>query len=141
MINFFQIINSLLSLPLAELEELLCDQRGCHIGDTFISSKHVGEKSRDRLFKKLNESWLPLACSKHGSRVVDAFWVKMSNKNKELMVEKLAAKDHILLGNNFGKIIGAKYGVALYKRKKNDWIKWQSSSIKKKELFKDIISV
>lgn len=56
MLNFgkpIKIINSLLNMETKHLLEIISDPRGCHIVDAFIQSPTVGEKSRDRLFKKL----------------------------------------------------------------------------------------
>ena len=48
-----KIVDSLLSMTPSNLIKLLTDVRGCHITDAFVQSNFVGEKSRDRLIKKL----------------------------------------------------------------------------------------
>jgi hypothetical protein len=39
-------------------------------------SASIGEKSRENLLKNLNDHLVNLACSKHGSRSIDAIWNK-----------------------------------------------------------------
>ena len=39
-------------------------------------SASIGEKSRENLLKNLNDYLVNLACSKHGSRSIDAIWNK-----------------------------------------------------------------
>ena len=39
-------------------------------------SASIGEKSRENLLKTLNDYLVNLACSKHGSRSIDAIWKK-----------------------------------------------------------------
>ena len=46
-----KVVRSLLQLPAAQLSQLLSDPRGCHATDSFMTSSHVGEKSRESLVK------------------------------------------------------------------------------------------
>ena len=48
-----KVVRSLLGLGSAQLAALLGDPRGCHITDSFLTSKHVGEKSREGLVRGL----------------------------------------------------------------------------------------
>jgi hypothetical protein len=36
-----------------DLKTVLTDPKGCHVMDAFMKSEFVGEKSRDRIIKKL----------------------------------------------------------------------------------------
>jgi hypothetical protein len=36
-----------------DLKTMLTDLKGCHVMDAFMKSEFVGEKSRDRIIKKL----------------------------------------------------------------------------------------
>lgn len=51
-----KIINSLLNMELDDLRKLFCDTKGCHIMDSFMASQFVGEKSREKLIRKLQVS-------------------------------------------------------------------------------------
>lgn len=75
-----QAVNSLLDMNTGDLKSVVTDQKGCHVMDAFMKSEFVGEKSRDKIIKKLQVSiscctllflsmyisfllWMPVACS------------------------------------------------------------------------------
>lgn len=84
LLNFnkpIQAVNSLLEMNTGDLKSVLTDQKGCHVMDAFMKSEFVGEKSRDKIIKKLQVSissctllflsmytsfilWMPVSCSK-----------------------------------------------------------------------------
>jgi nucleolar protein 9 len=51
-----QVINSLLDMNISDLKAVLTDPKGCHVMDAFMKSESVGEKSRDKMIKKLQVS-------------------------------------------------------------------------------------
>ena len=51
-----KIVQSLLDMEMGHLRDLFCDPCGSHIMDAFASSEFVGEKSREKLFHKLQVS-------------------------------------------------------------------------------------
>lgn len=56
MLNFkkpINVVNGLLEMNDSILLKLLCDSKGCHVTDAFIGSPYVGEKNKDKLFRKL----------------------------------------------------------------------------------------
>lgn len=48
-----KVVNSILSIENTQLCQLLSNSMGCHIADSFVKSSFIGEKSRDKLIKKL----------------------------------------------------------------------------------------
>lgn len=59
LLNFnkpIQAVNSLLEMNTGDLKSVLTDQKGCHVMDAFMKSEFVGEKSRDKIIKKLQVS-------------------------------------------------------------------------------------
>lgn len=59
LLNFnkpIQAVNSLLNMNTGDLKSVLTDQKGCHVMDSFMKSEFVGEKSRDKIIKKLQVS-------------------------------------------------------------------------------------
>lgn len=58
-----RLVSSLLSMTGEHLLKLLSDKHGCYITDAFVESTFVGEKSREKLFKKLNVSFNFFECS------------------------------------------------------------------------------
>jgi nucleolar protein 9 len=84
LLNFnkpIQVVNSLLNMNTGDLKSVFTDKRGSHVMDAFMKSEFVGEKSRDKLIKKLQVSisscillvlsmytsflllWMPVSCS------------------------------------------------------------------------------
>ncbi|CAL1678177.1 unnamed protein product [Lasius platythorax] len=134
-----KIANSLLEMNNEELLQLFSDPKGSRILDAFMDSKYIGEKSREKLYKKLHGIWAELAKSTHGSRCVDKMWVWARTNQRILIMEELAAAGKSLESTKSGKIISAKLNVPLFARNKKDWSESQGKEEKTKALFADII--
>merc|ERR1719153_268675 len=134
-----KVVRSLLSLGASQLASLLVDPRGCHITDSFLTSKHVGEKSREGLIRGLRGQFVSLACGKHGSRTVDALWKHSGMKMKQTMAEELSAKLDILNSNKFGKFVAQKCYLQVFKRGKEDWRAVLDKEEKVENMFSDIL--
>jgi len=134
-----KVVRSLLSLGASQLASLLADPRGCHITDSFLTSKHVGEKSREGLIRGLRGQFVSLACGKHGSRTVDALWKHSGMKMKQTMAEELSAKLDILNSNKFGKFVAQKCYLQVFKRGKEDWRAVLDKEEKVENMFSDIL--
>nr|CAD7201296.1 unnamed protein product [Timema douglasi] len=134
-----KVVASILSMPSSDLRDLLSNPKGCHITDVFMSSEYIGEKSRDKLIHTLKGNFVKMACSKHGSRSLDAVWKATNLKQKMMIVEELSPKESILNSDQFGCHFARVAGVSLYKYKKEDWKEAQAKHINKKLLFADII--
>jgi nucleolar protein 9 len=80
-----------------------------------------------------------LACSKHGSRSLDAIWDVASLKQKILIMDELSAKEPILNSDQYGSILASKYCLSLYKHRQHEWKDLQGKEFRKKKLFADII--
>jgi nucleolar protein 9 len=46
-------VQSILSLDSDTLVQIFSDPKGSHVSDAFVTSKFVGEKSREKLFQSL----------------------------------------------------------------------------------------
>ena len=62
-----------------------------------------------------------LACSKHGSRSLDAIWRRSSAKAREWIAAELAEKEAALNANQFGRFFAQKCALSTFKRAKGDW--------------------
>lgn len=82
---------------------------------------------------------MALACTKHGSRSLDAIWDVANLKQKILVMDELSAKEPILNNNQYGSILASKYCLSLYKHRQNEWKDLQGKEFRKKKLFADII--
>ena len=84
-------------------------------------SATVGEKSRDSLIKSLQGQLTGMACSKHGSRSLDALWSRASPRGKELLAQELSTNESLLMANQFGKYVAQNLALSTFKRSKEDW--------------------
>ncbi|KAK2579133.1 hypothetical protein KPH14_001303 [Odynerus spinipes] len=134
-----KIVNSLLAMDNEQLLDLISNPKGSHIIDAFMDSKYIGEKSREKLARKLQGCWAQLAQSTHGSRCLDKIWVWARQKQRLFMMEELAAAGESLRGSKSGLIISNKLNVSLFARNKKDWTESQGKEEKVKALFADII--
>lgn len=135
-----KIVNSLLQMDNEELLWLFSDPKGSHVLDAFMDSKYIGEKSREKLYKKLPGTWAELAKSTHGSRCLDKMWASAPMKQKLLIMEELATAGESLRCTKSGQIISTKLNVALFARNKKDWSETEQGKEKKtRALFADII--
>ncbi|KAF5281835.1 hypothetical protein FQA39_LY05049 [Lamprigera yunnana] len=137
-----KIVNSILNINATDLKKLFCNRKGNHIADLFVKSKYVGEKSRDKLFKKLQGTYQDLAGDKYGSRSFEAIWNTANLKSKTIIMNELAYKDGTWSNTQFGRIISSKINLQLYKRNKEQWHTFctkNNSKINAKDLFSDII--
>ena len=80
-----------------------------------------------------------LACSKHGSRSVDALWHKSSPKTKETIAAELAGKESVLNADHFGKFVSTTCVLSLFRRSREEWRQMLARETKKKDIFADFL--
>jgi len=134
-----KLVRSLLAMTPQDLQVLLGDPRGCHIADSFMTSKTVGEKSRDGIVKALKGQFVNLACNKHGSRTMDTLWNHSGLKQRQTIVEELSTKLDILNSNKFGKFVVQRFYVPIFRRSRDDWKDVVEKKNKVGDMFADII--
>ncbi|XP_033231160.1 nucleolar protein 9 [Belonocnema kinseyi] len=134
-----KIVNSLLEANTEDLIFIFGDSKGSWIVDTFMESEFVGEKSREKLARKLQGYWVQLASTTHGSRSLDKIWKKVNEKQRMVIMEELAKVGESLRSTRTGKIISANLKVPLFARSKKEWTEAQGKEGKTKALFADII--
>lgn len=134
-----RIVNSILEMNNEQLLRLFGDPKGSRILDAFIDSKYIGEKSCEKLCKKLRGTWAELAKSTHGSRCLDKMWAWARMNQKLIIMEELAAAGESLRLTKSGRIIYTKLNVPLFQRSKRDWSESQGKEEKTRALFADII--
>lgn len=83
--------------------------------------------------------FVTLACTKHGSRCLDAIWNAATLKQKILIMDELSTKEAILNSDRYGSILSTNYCLSLYKHTPNEWKDLQGKEFRKKQLFADII--
>lgn len=116
-----KLVTSLLALDGVKLRNLFSDPKGSHLVDVFVKSPSIGEKSRDALVKNLQGQFVSLACSKCGSRALDALWSHGSLRARESIASELVPKEAHLNSNPFGKFISRKAALSVFKRSRDQW--------------------
>ncbi|CAK9794728.1 Nucleolar protein 9 [Anthophora quadrimaculata] len=134
-----KLVNSLLETDAEELVRMFEDPRGSRIVDAFMDSKYIGEKSREKLAKKLKGYWAQLAHSIHGSRSLDKIWQWARVNQKITIMEELVAVGESLRSTKSGQIITNKLNVSLFARNKKDWTEALGKEEKTRALFANII--
>jgi len=135
-----KVVNSMLEMSSSELQHMASDPRGSHIMDAFVGSSFIGEKSRDKLIYRMKGTYTSLACSKHGSRSLEALWRVANIKNKTTICTELVEDELKLKGNHFGNIIYNNFQVRHFKRSdKSDWQQLIDAAEKKRKMFDDLL--
>ncbi|KAL3287548.1 hypothetical protein HHI36_002016 [Cryptolaemus montrouzieri] len=116
-----KIVNNLLEMETKDLKNLFSNTMGSHIVDSYMKSAFVGEKSREKLVRKMKGTYQELAATKFGSRSFEAIWNAAGLKHKMAILDELCYKDALWSNSEFGKIIANKIHLSLYKRSKEEW--------------------
>lgn len=134
-----KLVQSLLDTKPVELAELFSGPCGSHIVDAFVSSKFIGEKSREKFVKHMNGTFLELAISRHGSRAVEAMFEASGDNQRNRIVKELSEKINLLKGSPTGRLLNYKYRVETYILSPVQWKASFNREQKVEKLFKDII--
>ncbi|XP_018324930.2 nucleolar protein 9 [Agrilus planipennis] len=124
LLNFnkpIKLVNSILSFDSNDLKGMFSNSMGCHIVDSYVKSPYVGEKSREKLIKKMQGTYPELVSSKYGSRSFDALWEVATLKMKLMIMNELSQKDASWSNSQFGRIIASRINLTLFKRNKEEW--------------------
>lgn len=134
-----KMVNSLLETDVEKVVQIFEDPKGSRIVDAFMDSGYIGEKSREKLAKKLKGYWSQLAKSTHGSRSLDRIWAWASINQRILIMEELAEVGESLRSTMSGQIMSKKLNVSLFVRNRNDWKEGLGKEEKTRALFANLI--
>lgn len=136
-----KVVNSLLAITPAELVVVGCDPRGSHVVDAFVNSTSISAKNKEKLIYRFKKCFTDMACSKHGSRVLESLWKVASIKAKTQICDELVTDEFKLKANPFGKIIFNKFQVGMFKRgDKSDWQELVDKIENKRKMFADLLN-
>lgn len=121
------------------LTEIFCSPKGSHVVDAFMDSKAVGEKSRDKLIRHMNDCYLQMAISKHGSWAVEKLFNFANDGQKARIVKELSEKQNQLNSSPFGRLLNHKFHVDTYRLSPEQWRASFKKESKADRLFKDIL--
>ncbi|XP_060536654.1 nucleolar protein 9 [Cylas formicarius] len=134
-----KLVNIILNMDTVDLKNLFSNSMASHVVDSFVQSPYIGEKSREKLLRKMKGTYQGLASSKYGSRSFEAMWKVANMKMKLQIMEELIYKDGSWSNSEHGKIIAAKVNLTLFKRNKENWKMAFGNVEKVEELFADIL--
>jgi nucleolar protein 9 len=136
-----KLVQNLMELKKDDLVHVLSDKKGSFVADAFCASKFVGEKSRDKLIKHLNDHFLDLALSQFGSRTLETLYNVGNAGHKALIVGELSKKRNQLNSTKFGRIINAKFCCFAFGRGEQPWQAALNSTGRAETLFKDLVPI
>ncbi|KAL7052008.1 hypothetical protein ACKWTF_004726 [Chironomus riparius] len=125
-----KIIQNLLDMKPQHLSDIFCHPKGSRIADSFLESKFIGEKSREKLIKHLEGMYLKMALSRNGSHVLEKLYNISSDSQKEAIVKELSERMNQVNSSQSGKIVAYKLNAEMYARNPNQWRNFLSRSAK-----------
>ena len=84
-------------------------------------------------------SFSELACSKNGSRTLEAIWAAVPVKLRCIIAEHLIQVSGRLQSDRFGRFIWHNFGLHSFTQRRSEWKDAQMNNVKKRKLFEDII--
>lgn len=132
------IVNSLLEIPATELKNIFCDQRASHVMTAFVKSETIGVKSRERMLRKLQGSFVTMACSKYGSYALENLIEVLPVADRKKIFEELVTRHALIVGTPTGKALAGKYALDLFRNRRNEWEQLQNRKERAQDLFADI---
>ncbi|XP_070584169.1 nucleolar protein 9 isoform X2 [Erythrolamprus reginae] len=133
------VLRSLTAMPPADLVTLACDPSGSYVFNALLASPSVSEKARRKVLRQLKGHFLSLACSKHGSRVLDAIWNGASLSARRELAQELAEHEPQLRHNPFGHHLVRNFALTHFLKRRRDWDNHQQAEKKRRNLFAEIL--
>ncbi|XP_010771029.1 nucleolar protein 9-like [Notothenia coriiceps] len=87
----------------------------------------------------LQGQFVPMACSRLGSRVLEAVWNSASVTHRHNIAQELVSCDSRLRSDQFARHVWAKFALSHYIHRRGHWQEIQSGESKKRKLFSDIL--
>lgn len=134
-----KLVQCILDMKNEELAEIFCSPKGSHIVDAFMESQFVGEKSREKLIRHMNDCYLTMAISRHGSWAVEKFFNCAGDSQKVRIVKELSEKQNQLNGSPSGRLLNYKFHIDKYRLSPEQWRTALNKESKAEKLFKDIL--
>ncbi|KAF7692421.1 nucleolar protein 9 [Silurus meridionalis] len=131
------LMNSLHSLSTAELLSLGTEQTGSHALQALITLS--SDKGKGKILRKLEGLYTQLACSRYGSRLLEAVWSSATLSQRQSIAEQLVPSESQLRSDQFARHVWSKFGLTHFQRRRGAWIELQTGESKKRKMFSDIL--
>ncbi|XP_072524435.1 nucleolar protein 9 [Salminus brasiliensis] len=131
------LMNSLHSLSPADLLTLGTDQTGSHALQALITSS--SDKGKGKILRKLEGLYAQLACSRYGSRLLEAVWNSSTISQKQSIAEQLVPSETQLRSDQFARHVWGKCSLTNFQKRRAAWLEIQTGESKKRKMFSDIL--
>ncbi|XP_041949356.1 nucleolar protein 9 [Alosa sapidissima] len=131
------LMNSLHSLSPAELQGLGSHQLGSHALQALVTT--CSDKGKGKILRKMEGTFVQLACSRYGSRLLEAVWNSATVSQRQSIAQELVPSESQLRSDQFGRHIWPKFGLTHFGKRKAHWMEIQTGESKKRKMFSDIL--
>ncbi|KAM8849345.1 nucleolar protein 9 isoform 1-T4 [Spinachia spinachia] len=132
------LLSSLRTLTPADLLTLASDPSGSHVLQTLITTS--SDKGRGKILKRLEGQYVAMACSRLGSRVLEAIWNSASVTHRQGIAQELVMSESQLRSHQFARHVWAKFALCHFTHRRAHWQEIQAGESKKRKLFSDILA-
>ncbi|XP_077414072.1 nucleolar protein 9 isoform X2 [Vanacampus margaritifer] len=131
------LLSSLRSLTSVDLLKLASDPAGSHVLQVLITTS--SDKGRGKILKRLEGQYVRMACSRLGSRVLEAVWNSASVSQRQNIAQELVPSESQLRSDQFARHVWAKFALSHFISRRAHWQEIQTGESKKRKLFSDIL--
>ncbi|XP_077353988.1 nucleolar protein 9 isoform X2 [Festucalex cinctus] len=131
------LLSSLRTLTSADLLTLASHPAGSHVLQVLITTS--SDKGRGKILKRLEGQYVQMACSRLGSRVLEAVWNSASVSQRQNIAQELVPSESQLRSDQFARHVWAKFALSHFISRRAHWQEIQSGESKKRKLFSDIL--
>ncbi|XP_071348222.1 nucleolar protein 9 [Trachinotus anak] len=131
------LLSSLRTLNPADLLTLASDPAGSHVLQALITTS--SDKGRGKILKRMEGLYVQMACSRLGSRVLEAIWNSASVSQRQSIAQELVPSESQLRSDQFARHVWAKFALSHFVHRRAHWQEIQTGESKKRKLFSDIL--
>lgn len=131
------LLSSLRTLSPADLLTLARDPFGSHVLQALITTS--SDKGRGKILKRLEGQFVQIACSRLGSRTLEAIWNSASVTHRQIIAQELASYENQLRSDQFARHVWAKFALSHFIQRRSHWQEIQTGESKKRKMFSDLL--
>lgn len=131
------LLSSLRTLSPSDLLTLATDSVGSHVLQALITTS--SDKGRGKILKRLEGLFVKMACSRSGSRALEAIWNSASVTHRQNIAQELSPSESQLRSDQFARHIWAKFALSHFVHRKAHWLELQTGESKKRKMFSDLL--
>ncbi|XP_020509074.2 nucleolar protein 9 [Labrus bergylta] len=131
------LLSSLRTLSPADLLTMASHPSGSHVLQALITTS--SDKGRGKILKRLEGQYVQMACSRLGSRVLEAIWNGASVSHRHNIAQELVSSESQLRSDQFARHVWAKFALSHFIHRRAHWQEIQTGESKKRKLFSEIL--